>query len=170
MAYPATPKTWVAGDVLTAAQLNAELRDALLGAFSLGPPDSAWTGFTPTLVQSGAVTKTSTYAKYTRVGRTIKAAYVLTCTGAGTAANPVTIGLPVPAAQTSLLCVGSGWIFDASANLMYRGVAEITGASTFAFRDTMSTVATLFLGATGFTAALASSDIISGTVTYEAAT
>ena len=41
MPYPSTPATWVAGAVLTAAQLNAQLRDALLGAFPLGPPDVA---------------------------------------------------------------------------------------------------------------------------------
>lgn len=70
MAYPATPKTWVAGDVLTAAQLNAELRDALLGTFPLGPPDAAWTAWTPTLtgITVGNGVRTSTY---TRIGRTV---------------------------------------------------------------------------------------------------
>lgn len=70
MAYPATPKSWVAGDVLTAAQMNAQLRDAFLGAFPLGPPDVAWTAWTPTFTNftlgNGTVD-----AKYSRVGRSV---------------------------------------------------------------------------------------------------
>lgn len=169
MAYPATPKTWVAGDVLTAAQLNAELRDALLGAFPLGPPDTAWTGYTPTLVQSGAVTKTVTYAKYTRVGRLITVQGLLTCTGPGTAANPVSIGLPVAAAQAANMSCGVGEIFDASASLVYKGTAIIATTTTIQLRATTTTVANV-LGVDAFTAALASPDVVSFAVAYESAT
>jgi hypothetical protein len=37
-----TPRTWVAGEVVTAAFMNTEVRDALTGV------QSAWTAFTPT--------------------------------------------------------------------------------------------------------------------------
>lgn len=170
MGYPATPRTWVAGDVLTAAQLNAELRDALLGAFPLGPPDVAWTAYTPTLTQTGAVTKTVTYARYQRVGRLIVAQFALSCTGAGTGGIAVIMGLPVaaaaviPAGQT----IGAGKIGDASTGLAYRGLAELLTATTFGFIPTSGTNNN-YLGTVEFTAALASGDGISATVTYEAA-
>lgn len=168
MAYPATPKTWVAGDVLTAAQLNAELRDALLGAFPLGPPDTAWTSFTPTLVQPGAVTKTVGYAKYQRVGRIIVAQVNLSVTGTGTAANPVRIGLPVTAA-TSDVTVGSGRIYDSSANTMFGGIAHLNSTTTVSLVAS-ATNGGDFLGAVGFAAALAVGDVVTYMVTYESAT
>ena len=61
-----TPATFSAGAVLTAAQLNAITNDLK----ALLPLDQvAWTTWTPTLTQTGAVTKTVTYAKYTQVGK-----------------------------------------------------------------------------------------------------
>lgn len=168
MAYPATPKTWVAGDVLTAAQLNAELRDALLGAFPLGPPDAAWTAFTPTLVQSGAVTKTVTYGKYTRIGRTIHFAVDLSVTGTGTASNVVAIGLPVTAAASGPH-MGVGGIYDSSAGTFYNGMSYLTTTTTAGIFSAVDGLATA-LGGRGFTAALAAGDIVRVTGTYEAAT
>jgi hypothetical protein len=172
MAYPATPKTWVAGDVLTAAQLNAELRDALLAIFPLGPPDVAWTPYTPTLTQSGAVTKTVNQAAYTRVGRKITAHVMMTCTGSGTAANEVRVGLPITARVTTgdRQIVGQGAILDISANVFIGGLAIMkTDGNSVAFVPT-STDSGGFLGQSVFTAALASTDVVSMTVTYESAT
>lgn len=165
MAYPATPKTWVAGDVLTAAQLNAELRDALLGAF---PAGIAWTSYTPTLTQSAAVTKTVTYAKYIQIGKTVIAEINLTCTGTGTAANTVLVGLPpVAAASPNFTPVGTGYIFDSSVNLIYRAIIDHF-SGTFRFLATTST-ASAALGADTFTAALASGDEVKLSIAYEAA-
>lgn len=169
MPYPATPKTWVAGDILTAAQLNAELRDALLGAFPLGPPDLAWTAYTPTLTQSATVTKTVTYAKYTKTGRKVTVNVRLAVTGAGTASNAILIGLPVPAATASFVPCGIGWVLDSSAARNYTGVAVLsstTAVSIIANNDPAE------LGAAGglnMTAALASPDTVNMSVTYEAA-
>lgn len=169
MAYPATPKTWVAGDVLTAAQLNAELRDALLAAFPLGPPDTAWTSYTPTLTQPGAVTKTVTYARYTRVGRLITVNALLTVTGTGTASNNVLVGLPVAAAQAANLCVGSGYIFDTSAGTTFKGLLAVTSSTTVGFLPA-NTITPGFLGNDTFTAALAAGDAVTFIATYESAT
>jgi hypothetical protein len=166
MAYPATPKTWVAGDVLTAAQMNAELRDALLAAFPLSV--NAWTTYTPTLTQSGAVTKTVTYGKYQRVGRMITAAVLLSCTGAGTAANAILAGLPVTAATPANVAIGSGWILDASTSNLYKAVIEVNSSTTVLFRPT-STVNNDKLGEAVMTAALAAGDLITFTATYESA-
>jgi hypothetical protein len=166
MAYPATPKTWVAGDVLTAAQLNAELRDALLGAFPLGV--DAWTGYTPTLTQSGAVTKTVTYAKYQRIGRTIFFAADLAVTGAGTGANEVLIGLPAAAAATSVQ-IGVGMIYDTSAGILYSGTAGLVSSTTVRIWPAADGAA-IGLGVRAFVAALAAGDLVRLTGTYEAAT
>lgn len=162
-----TPATWVAGAVLTAAQLNAQLRDNLNAAFSVGV--DAWTSYTPTLVQSGAVTKTVTYAKYMKVGRLVVVQASLTCTGAGTGGAVVTIGLPVTAAQAGNMACGTGELFDASSSLLYKATAILATTSTIQLRATNTTVANV-LGVDAFTAALASSDVITYSVTYESAT
>jgi hypothetical protein len=98
MPYPATPKTWVAGDVLTAAQMNAELRDALLGAFPLGPPDAAWPAWAPTwaglTVGNGTVT-----ARYTRTGRTIH--YYLKVVFGSTSAVTGAVSFTLPVAPSA---------------------------------------------------------------------
>jgi hypothetical protein len=168
MAYPATPKTWVAGDVLTAAQLNAELRDALLATFPLGPPDAAWTSYTPTLTQSGAVTKTVTYAKYTKIGRLVICNVQLVCTGAGTGAAVVAVGLPpyVPV-QTGLMPIGTFTIRDISAAASYVAYAAPVTTTTV---QGMPSVSTNYLGAQIFTAALASPDEIGLALAYESTT
>lgn len=168
MAYPATPKTWVAGDVLTAAQLNAELRDALLGAFPLGAPDGAWTSWTPTLTQSGAVTKTVTYARYTRIGRTIMFALDLSATGAGVAANAVTVTLPVTAAASAVQ-LGTGVIYDVSAGILYSGTVALASTAAAQIWPAADGAASA-LGVRAFTAALAAGDLIRMTGTYESAT
>ena len=168
MAYPATPKTWVAGDVLTAAQLNAELRDALLAAFPLSV--NAWTAYTPTLTQLGAVTKTVDYARYQRVGRWITVELSLTATGAGTAANPILVGLPVAAASLPLLqTLGIMNFFDASTGLRHVATANRDTASTLSFLSTVSTANSLFGSGGAFGLAMAAGDVISVAATYEAA-
>lgn len=166
MAYT-TPRTWVTGELVTAALLNTHLRDNLSAAFPLGV--DAWTTYTPTLTQSATVTKTGTYAKYQRAGRWITVQVFLTVTGAGTAANAVLVGLPVTAAfGSSPLEVGTGTVFDSSANLAYKGNAIMASTSTVQFRA--SGTSTSVLGVTDFAAALASGDTVAMTVTYEAAT
>jgi len=166
MAYPATPKTWVAGDVLTAAQLNAELRDALLGAFPLGPPDVAWTGWTPTLTQGVTVTKTVTYAKYARVGRLIVTNAVLAVTGAGTAGQKVTSTLPVVPSLANFV-TGTFWISDTSAASNYTGVGFVETSSTIAG---MANAMAGPLGISSFTAALAAGDTVGFSAIYESLT
>jgi hypothetical protein len=167
MAYPATPKTWVAGDVLTAAQLNAELRDALLGAFPLGPPDVAWTSWTPTVTQGVSVTVTNTRSRYTRVGRLIVASWELAVTGAGTPGSGVTVSLPVTAATANYVAAGTLLLTDASAADGFTAFVDLATTTTMQFS---STRANGLLGAASFTAGLAAADTLKGTVTYESAT
>lgn len=165
MPYPATPRTWVAGDVLTAAQLNAEIRDALLAIFPLGPPDVAWTAFTPTLSQAVTLTKTATYARYTRIGRQIHAQCLLSITSAGTAGNPVLVGLPVPAAVLHNGPAGA-FLYQDTGVALYSGVAALTAGSNIAGQ---AHALGAYIGqAPSFAAA--NTDLVGYDVTYEAAT
>lgn len=159
------PTTKATGDLVTAAIWNQDVVDNENAAFPTGV--AAWTSWTPTLTQSGAVTKTATYAKYQRVGRFIVAQIDLACTGAGTAANRVIVGTPVTAAASGFV-VGSGYIYDTSANLFYIGVAVMLSTTTLALMGTGAVAD--YLGAAGFTAALAAGDLVRLSVTFEAAT
>lgn len=170
MAYPATPKTWVAGDVLTAAQMNAELRDALLAAFPLAAGGvAAWTSYTPTLTQSATITKTVNSAKYTKVGRIVTVKVNLTCTSSGTALNPVIIGLPVAAAASDNGPIGQGLIYDASAVDDVAGLVILQSTTTVQLVSCRSAGNILGLGG-GFNAALVNTDQVRFSAVYEAAT
>ena len=134
---------------------------------TIGPVYGALTSWTPAVVQSGSVTVTVTYARYMRVGRMVQGWFSLSCTGSGTGSNPVTISTPVTAA-TSGIVVGTGVIFDATATTHYTGNLFLGSTSVFDIRQPSSATDNR-LGNTGFTAALASSDLINGSFQFEAA-
>jgi hypothetical protein len=125
-----------------------------------------WTSYTPTITQSGTVTATVTHSKWTRgPRRTITWSFTLTVTGSGTGSNVVTVSLPATAASTSSV-YGAGYIYDASATTRYGGTWVANSTTTVAFVGDWA-------GANAFgvspTTALASSDLLAGTITYEAA-
>lgn len=164
MAFPNPPKTWSAAAVLTAAQLNAELRDALNALLPLNVV--AGTNFTPTLTQSGAVTKTVTRAKYFRFGNWVIALYHLTVTGTGTANNAITVSLPVTAAYAANAHCGAGRIF---ATTNFPGIACLTSTTTAGLLDTTTSTTGVFLGQTGSaaTGALANTNEVHFWIGYE---
>lgn len=128
--------------------------------------NDAWTSYTPTLTQSGAVTKTVTYAKYQRTGRMISVNVMLAVTGTGSAGDQVIVGLPVTAALSSSLApIGTFIVADSSAVLNY--VAGCSQASTTTVYGLVNAAANT-LGVSGFTAALASGDTVGFCATYEA--
>lgn len=128
----------------------------------------AWTTWTPTLTQSGAVTKTVTRASYARIGRTIIGNLLLSCTGAGTAANPILVGFPVAAVGSNNVPVGSGAVYDSSVLTMYPGVAVFNSSTTMGIFG--RTTAGALLGQGDMTAALASGDQVFISFMYEAVT
>lgn len=157
---------WVHGPIASNATSYATAADDQ-GDFV---PMNAWETWTPTLTQSGAVTKTVTYGKLLRIGRLIVAEVFLTCTGSGTAANNVIVGLPVASAANGALFaqeIGTATIFDVSANLAYKGNAILLSTTTLAIRA--SGTSSGVLGTTDFTAALAVNDTVSYSIMYEAA-
>lgn len=151
-------KTSWNGAVLTESDINTYLMGE----------GGAWTTWTPVLTQSGTVTATVTSAVYGRWGRLIVGQFRLSVTGTGTASNAVTVSLPVTSARSGVP-VGSGGIYDLSAVLNYTGNVSLNTTTTFGFEGHGIGVNPNLLGTTGFTAALASGDIVQGFFTYEAA-
>lgn len=137
---------------------------AWVDALQLG----TWFSYTPTLTQSATVTKTVTYAKYARFGRTILLNVRLDVTGAGTAANAIQVGLPATAVSTGEY-IGIIQIYDASAGAgtPYIGMAGLQTTSTvIGLRDSSAGAAAI--GASP-NFALANGDQIMMSLHYEAA-
>ena len=141
------------GQVLTAATMNS------IGA--------AWETWTPAVTQSGAVTATTTYAKYMRIQKLVIASAYMSITGTGTANNAVEMSLPITAASSSAQIIGSGIIFDDSATKVYVVSAAIYSTTKAIFyADQMGTG-----GVWGVdpNLALANADQVRVLLTYEAA-
>lgn len=126
----------------------------------------AYTTYVPTWTQSATVTKTVSRAAYTKVGRNVKGDVVMVATGAGTAANTLLFGLPVPAAFGGNTVIGECYLYDTSAGIFYTGPLVINSTTTCKFVITGSTI---YAGAAGFTAAIAAGDQVSFDFDYEAA-
>ncbi len=165
-------RTWVAGAVATAAQMNQDVRDNLNAWFPLASTSgTAWTSYTPTLTQSATVTKTVSYAKYTQVGKTVTFQVHLVVTGLGTANNAITIGLPPVTAATTQLMIGAGKIFDTSVGPNYPGLTYMSSTTTVQLIDPTAATTGVLLGQSGavFSAALAVGDTVDVSGIYEAA-
>jgi hypothetical protein len=95
-----------------------------------GWADPGGATFTPTLTQSGAVTKTVTYANHVALGKLVLWNIYLTLTGSGTVANAVSVGLPVTN-RASAQDVGHGIYYDVSTTTPYNVTATAaSGASS----------------------------------------
>ena len=99
----ATFGTFVAGQVLTAAELN--------GA-------GAWQDYTPSWTQSATISKTVNWARYTQLNKLVMGTVKMTATSAGTANNKVLVGLPVTASSNNFV-IGTMSYFDTGATNPY---------------------------------------------------
>lgn len=135
---------------------------------------AAFTQWNPTVTQGGAVSTFSTdQCWYIQIGKLVLfyGKLIVNNAGAAAGANDITITAPVAGANRSTaLMVGKGAIFDASANLNYRANLAFhqSAANIFALSPT-NTTTDGWLGATQFTAALATGDVIHFAGHYEAA-
>jgi hypothetical protein len=144
------PGTWSAGDILTAADLNA------IGAFS---------SYTPVLAQSGTRSATVDYAEFCQINKVCIANVQLTCTTTGSAGNAITVTLPVAATGGGDINFGSGYFFDSS----------LTDVRLISVTRSTSTTAKFFVEESASTAGLGSSpslalganDVISFSIVYE---
>lgn len=129
-----------------------------------------FTSWTPVITQSGVVTKTIDYARFTKTGRLVTASYFMTVTGSGTGANAVVIsGLPfnTSSAIPAGMIIGSGTLIDISAGLVYKSIIRVASSTTLHYFYTGSTNGNV-LGVADFTAGLAVGDILTLTINYEA--
>lgn len=151
------PSTWTSGAILTAAQLNAQLRDNML---ELAPFFSAFSSWTPQ-VDQGATTniaKTVNQGKYLKIGKLAILLAQVTMTAGGTAGSPVKI------MSSSWSAVGTfsgqphggGFIYDASTTTYYNVSLQATG-SDFQF---IPDIATNQAWGSNPNVALASGDVI----------
>ena len=151
------PFPFVAGDVLTAAELNG-----------IG---EAWTSYTP-VIKGGATTVTATiqYAKYAQVNKIVFVRVEATVTSAGAVNGTIICTLPINPvnANTSLSTGGSFAILDAG-SAFYAGAAIVnTGVTIGEVRGTAYN-STDFMGTSAPAMTLANNDRISFSVCYEVA-
>lgn len=151
-----SPRTWVAGEVLTASLLNTHVRDNLK---AIG---DAWTAYTPTLT---GFTVSASQAYYRAAGKHITVSYVGTLNAAATA--EMSVSLPVAAARTPIgfLPVGVVHALD-SGTIRRSGVATLSDADG-TLRFFIDNSATAWNATGPFT--WASGDQIAFTITYEGA-
>ena len=143
--------------------ITREFRRAVEQALGL----RGWTNWTPTVTQLGSVAVTINNARYMRIGKLIILTAYLTVTGSGTGNNAIVIsGLPATGAYaTAGQVVGDGAILD-------NGSAWYAGASLI--METTTTLKFRVSGNNDYAGitpnfALANTDAISFTCTYEAA-
>jgi hypothetical protein len=111
--------SFVAGQVLTAAELNAA---------------GTWQDYTPSWTQSATITKTVNFARYTQFNKIVMGSVKMTATSAGTANNKVLVGLPV-AASSNQFILGQMTYFDDSATDKY-----LFSTPMMAFYETSTTI------------------------------
>lgn len=139
---------------------------------TIGPVHGTLTAWAPAVVQGVTPTVAVGLGVYQRIGRRVEAWFVVTLTSSGTAANLVTVTLPVAAAAAwaaDYIIVGEGDVVDQS---LQRWPSQLTIASTTTMKfkaHALTNAPPTFVGlAGGTTAALVSGDIISGHISYEA--
>jgi hypothetical protein len=155
-----SPSTWVAGAILTASQLNTQLRDNMT---ELAPFFAAWTSWTPVIKQSATVSITNNRSRYIKVGRLVIATFDVSCTSSGTASNAMVIEFgSIATAAAANSAYGSYRIFDTGiTNYVGTLVAASTTAMNF-YQDGNG-------NPLGFGQQFTSGDSLQGTFVYESA-
>ena len=134
-----------------------------------------WSGALEANVQQSAafIARTVNIAQYIRIGRFCTYEFSMTLSGAGSAGQHVNVTLPFNHANgATAISSGTGGVFDVSAGLGYGAfVVPSTAAPSLAwFGSVTSTAADNRLGVATFTAALATGDVVNGTITYQTST
>jgi hypothetical protein len=139
------PGSWIAGDVLIAADLNA------IGT---------WTAFTPAVLQGSTLTSTANYAKYCLINKLCIVNADINIGSAGTAGQEIRCQLPLAGATVARV-YGSGFFYDVSATLTILLSTTRTASNYVTFFSGTGT-----LGSTHAVTA-ANGDNLSLTVVYE---
>jgi hypothetical protein len=128
MGLNTTPRTWVAGEIITDTEMNTEIRDAFTGI------QAVWTTYTPTISGYTSITPANLTGRYMQVGKTVHwhASWAVTSINLGS--STITVALPLAVASS----YPSGIYAQAVGNLVYRtsagayvtGVAEAAAGAT----------------------------------------
>jgi hypothetical protein len=163
VALNTTPITWTSSQVVTAANLNAEVRDALTGI------QSAWTAYTPTLTGITLGNGTLAFA-FTRFGKTVMVRGIFTA-GSTTTYSASALGFSPPVAphasyaSSGAAAIGSAWITPTAA-ARTAGTAYFNGTPTISFLcgTPANSIVTNLVPGTWTT-----TSVLTFTATYEAA-
>lgn len=115
--------------------------------------------YTPTLTQSGAITKTVTQAIYQRSNGRCQGQVFMSLTSSGTGGVVIVVGLPVATLIVQRGQLGSGVVYDGSTAYYDCGLVSYGAGGTQAYFKGWSTLAG-GMGVAGMTAALVSGDQI----------
>jgi hypothetical protein len=127
----------------------------------------AWTDYSPTLSQNGSVTRTVDFGKYIQIGKVVFGSIYVTATGTGSAGSHIAVSLPVTALSGSTAIIGSGFIYDASATVVYTVTAQLGSTTAMWFYSDQTGTASRWGIAPSV--ALGNTDQIGIWFTYEAA-
>lgn len=156
----ATFGTFVAGQVLTAAELNSA---------------GSWSTYTPTFTQSATITKTVNWARYMQLNDLVIVNLKMTASSAGTANNEIKVGLPVNASANNFLMGTMLFMDDSfSGDPVSFSIAVYDSTSAVKFRRPAADQSEELADYVGLTASgqaftIASGDAIWVQLTYEAA-
>lgn len=135
----------------------------LISSATLG----VYTTYTPTIAQNGARTTSALAGRYCQMGKWVHAYGSATLSNAGTSGNAVLVSLPVAFASGTQQC-GTGGVQRIAASTFYRAlVASASGTQDIRFFRDAATDGNEVGVNPAF--ALASGNIITWNVTYEAA-
>lgn len=160
------PRTWVVGEVVTAATLNQEIRDQINSMLA------AWTSYTPTwtAATSNPVLGAGTLlGRYMKIGRTVLY-HINLVTAADTTYGSGAYSFALPATSANVGCsyVGSSHLL-AGTRWGGQNIVGPNVATTSPFFPTNSTTTTLSQQTPTVPATLASGHQVRMTGTYEAA-
>lgn len=125
MAWTA-PRTWVTGELVTAAYMNTHVRDEFLYIY----PDAAWANRTPTLTNITLGTGGTNQQRYIQMGKTVMIRGSITLGTGGALTGSPTVNVPTTAATvTNMIWVGAARYHDPGTRL-WVGICYITSAGT----------------------------------------
>ncbi|MFF9285387.1 hypothetical protein [Streptomyces griseosporeus] len=131
-----TPRTWVVGEVVSAAVMNQEIRDQFNSFFG------AWSSYTPTWTASTnpAIGNGTIVGRYMKIGRTVIGHINITAGSTTTfGSGAYNFSLPVAAANAGASLVGTCQILTSTNRWQGQIIISPNAASFAAFSNLTST-------------------------------
>lgn len=149
-------------------QWMSELREHVQDLLDTMTANATVTSYTPTWTQSTTISKTVDFADYTVKDGWLFGEVHMTATGVsnGTALNAMVAGLPVTPLRTQNRPIAYGWFIDASSGNLYDVIGYRSGPTSITFVRTNDESTNPYLGASGFTAAVTTNDVLSFVISY----